>query len=350
MHRAALIGAIGLLGLVSVWVLRGSSPNPAATRPIPEVRDRGTRLATRPFEARPSGSQSQRAASSEWIDDTKAPIHEERGRQVRRSKLRPHDSGTAEVEWETAVRDRILPRPMSPPAAGQDTFSSTGQSEDGSGESDAMSAEEVVARDLGAVASFPLAQGQTANRGLAPAAEEDVTYDELGAFFGPLARFIIMPPLDLPSLAGTVSFWVLPAWTGEADTNAAYFQWRTNEFANRIQIFKNGPYLRFLIATNEGVESGVGVNVMQWKPGEWHAVTATWGDGVASLYIDGALAGAREYFGDIVIPRGTPWYVGSDHPEGAPGARSRVRGFQIYPRALNPDEVLLVVGATQPPA
>lgn len=349
MHRAALIGALGLLALVSLWALWGRPPEPSSPAPLPEVRDRASRITTRPLEARRAGSGADISTTSDFPDEAALQSRGASGREARRSQLRPRDFAGDEVAVQRGAAERNFPRPAGTGAATQEALASL-QSPEQPLDAEALSPDEVVARDLGAVASFSLAQGKNADRGLAPAAEEDVTYDELGAFFGPLARFIVVPPPELPSLSGTVSFWVLPAWIGESDTNAAYFQWRTNEFANRIQIFKNGPFLRFLIATEEGIESGVGVNVMHWKPGEWHAVTATWGDGVASLYIDGALAGAREYVGEIVIPPGTPWYVGSDHPEGAPGARSRVRGFQIYPRALSPEEILQVVGATQPPA
>ncbi len=345
MNRFSIASAGVLLGLASLWLVWGrSDPQP---QPVPIEPERTSRIATRPRAGSWPQSGGVDAGRVEEGQLLASESYDPSERDRRRAALRPK----AGAAGPRAVGDQPA---AAPPAAGgprRDTAAEPAAvSEEASAAgTETLSAEDAVAQSLGAVASLPLAQGKTESNGLAPAAAEDVTYDDLGAFFGPLARFVVVPPPDLPSFAGTVSFWVQPAWTGEAESNAAYFQWRTHSFANRIQIFKNGPFLRFLLATDEGVESGVGVNILHWRPDEWHAVTATWGDGVASLYIDGAPAGSREYTGEIVIPPGTPWYIGSDHPDGAPGARSRIRGFQIYPRALSMDEVLQVVGATQPP-
>lgn len=181
-----------------------------------------------------------------------------------------------------------------------------------------------------------------------PVVEQGISFDQGGAYFGEDA-VLAMPSTDnVEGTAGTISFWIRPDWAGETDTNAALFQWRTNTFENRIQIFKNGPYLRFLFCDNTGIESGVGYNIIHWKADEWHAITATWGDSVTALYIDGASVGARDYSGELLIPPGTPWYFGSDHAGGAPGARSRIAGFQIFQRAMLPDEVMMLVTRTRP--
>jgi hypothetical protein len=182
----------------------------------------------------------------------------------------------------------------------------------------------------------------------APVVEQGITFERDGAYFGEDAVLAMPSTSNVEGTAGTISFWIQPDWAGETDTNAALFQWRTNTFENRIQIFKNGPFLRFLFCDNTGVESGVGYNIIHWKPGEWRAITATWGDSVTVLYIDGASVGARDYSGELLIPPGTPWYFGSDHAGGAPGARSRISGFQIFQRALHPDEVMMLVTRTRP--
>lgn len=345
MTRPLLAALAACAVLVGLWLLRPRS-TPPEEQPTFAPRAEATRLLTRPRSDAWRGGSSEDASdlSADFPAEEKAPA----AGQNRRAALRPSRDALQPAE-ERAGAERPRPTRNLATRGGEAAAPPVAEVEPSPPDVAATSAEDLVAQTLGAVASLPLQDGKTESNGLAPAAAEDVTFDSTGAFFGPLARFLVVPPPDLPSFAGTVSFWVQPAWIGEEESNAAYFQWRTNTFANRIQIFKNGPYLRFLIANDEGVESGVGVNVMNWKAGDWHAITATWGDGVASLYIDGALAGAREYSGDIVIPPGTPWYIGSDHPEGAPGARSRIRGFQIYPRALSLDEVLQVVGATQPP-
>lgn len=181
-----------------------------------------------------------------------------------------------------------------------------------------------------------------------PLAEHGIQYDPTGAYFGADARLALPTGDDIPSDAGTVIFWMAPDWEREEDTNASLFQWRTNEFANRVQIFKNGRYLRFLLCDNTGFESGVGTHILHWPSGSWHSVAATWGNGVAAFYLDGSEVGARSYAGEILIPPGTPWYVGSDLPGGGPGARSRLNNFQVFPRFLGADEIANILAQTRP--
>lgn len=180
-------------------------------------------------------------------------------------------------------------------------------------------------------------------------AEKDVQYDEYGAVFGPNALFVAPPPEGTSSNAGSVVFWLQPAWAGDSGSNNAYFVWRMPyTFENRVSVFKNGPFLRFLLADSLGQEANVGYVISRWKADEWHHVAATWGDFVATFFIDGRAVGSTEYANEIVIPPGTPWYIGSDYPGGAQGANSRIRGFHVFPRALQPEEVLTIMEQTRP--
>jgi hypothetical protein len=183
--------------------------------------------------------------------------------------------------------------------------------------------------------SLKLDQSTVPEKGdTAPVVEQGITFDQQGAYFGEDA-VLAMPSTDnVSGTAGTISFWIQPEWAGESDSNAA--------------LFKNGPYLRFLFCDNTGVESGVGHTIITWKAADWHAITATWGDGITALYVDGASVGAREYNGELLIPPGTPWFFGSDHAGGAPGARSRISGFKIFPRSLHPEEVAALTAQTRP--
>lgn len=197
--------------------------------------------------------------------------------------------------------------------------------------------------------SLPLDKPTDLDEGdTAPIVVEGVTFDSEGARFATDAQFIIPDAGHINGAAGTITFWLRPEWAGDPDSNASLVQLRTHTFENRLQIFKNGPYLRFLFADNTGVESGVGVGITEWRAGERHMVTATWGDGVTSLYIDGQWKGDKEYNGELEVGPDTPLYIGSDHPGGGPGARSTITNFQIFNRALAADEVAsLAAGAAR---
>ncbi len=183
-----------------------------------------------------------------------------------------------------------------------------------------------------------------------PIIEHDVTVTEAGAHFGADARFAVPNPENFTGQSGSVVFWILPEWIGEADTNAGFAQWKTGTFENRIEIFKNGQYLRFLFCDNTGHESGGSTGISGWKVGDWHHVAAQWGDGVTTLFIDGLPLPSSEYNGELQVPNGTPWLFGSDVPNGAGSARSIMRDVQVYPRVLGPDEILNIVSRTRPPA
>ena len=112
-----------------------------------------------------------------------------------------------------------------------------------------------------------------------------------------------------------------------------------NAFANRLQITKNGRYLRLLMADNTGNESGSSMLISDWQAGQSHLVTATWGQALNSLYVDGQLVSSQTYQGDLEIPPGTPMYIGSDYAGGIPGARGSLSNFEVYNRPLTQDEV-----------
>ena len=90
------------------------------------------------------------------------------------------------------------------------------------------------------------------------------------------------------------------------------------------------------------------VGVGRGLPGLFSYLSATWGDGVTSLYVDGAAVGHKEYNGELIMPPGTPWYFGSDHTGGARGASSLIPVYKVFPRSLSADEVSALVAQTRP--
>lgn len=145
--------------------------------------------------------------------------------------------------------------------------------------------------------------------------------------------------------AGAIAFWIEPAWSGSEDSTRSFVQLRDpHRWENRIQIFKNGRYLRFLFTDDAGNESGVGTELFDWKAGERHDIVATWADGMTYLYVDGVLAGANPYTGPILIPRATPLLIGADHPNGMLSAEAVIGGFEVFMREVGADEARARLG------
>jgi hypothetical protein len=182
-------------------------------------------------------------------------------------------------------------------------------------------------------------------KGEAPVVAEGVTFASgEGAVFSNNAQFAIPNAGNLTGEAGTISFTVQGEWAGADETDASFVQLRTpNQWNNRIQITKNGQYLRFVFTDDTGEESGAGIPI-RWEPGEQHTVTTTWGEDpgtgqkIAALYVDGRLAGQNVYRGQFIPPTG-PMFIGSDHPGGQPGAQGTIRNFTAYNRYMTATEV-----------
>lgn len=169
-------------------------------------------------------------------------------------------------------------------------------------------------------------------KGEAPVVAEGVTFDSgAGATFSTDSQYVIPDAGSLVGDSGTISFQIKPDWAGTDAVDASLVQLRDpNQWQNRIQITKNGQYLRFLFTDNTGIESGAGVAISNWQPGDSHQITATWGDSVASLYVDGRLAGQGNFDGQFQPQPTTPLHIGSDFPGGQPGAQATMSNFQLY--------------------
>ena len=193
----------------------------------------------------------------------------------------------------------------------------------------------------GSVVTLPLDHNPETGPNGEPITADGVDFDSRGgAYVAEDGKLVIPGVGDLLGDTGSVSFTVEPDWNGTDDGDHSLVQLRDPHFwENRVQIFKNGRYLRFLFTPDSGEESGVGVDVTEWQQGQPHQVTAVWADGVTMLYVDGQLAGTQPYNGKLALPPGVSLYLGSDHPGGIPGAAARLSQFQAYGRELTPDEV-----------
>jgi len=144
--------------------------------------------------------------------------------------------------------------------------------------------------------------------------------------------------------AGSIAFELKPKWEGHDNSDASLLDLRTpNKWENRMEVVKNGPYLRFLMWDSEGNENGIGYEMKNWQPDVPHPVAVTWGTDengqkLMSLYVDGALVGRRTYENDFNVPNDQPLVIGNN-AKGNLGARSVLNGFQVYNKLIPAERV-----------
>ncbi len=357
MSRSTVLGAVATLVLLCTVVLvRQCSPDPVA---VDRVRDTHSPLRVRGQEESRDRARQRSAAGERVLADDATGDADRRYRSgaapgtiaevLARARQRPgrREPGDSDLGLTGSTDTERIPG-GSAPDAGARLQGKLQAASEGVQTSSSQGAKDPDSDDPSAPAlSLKLNESTLPDKGdTAPLLEQGIIFDHEGAYFGEDAVLAMPPTEDVAGSAGTISFWLQPDWDGNNDLNAALFQWRTNAFENRIQIFKNGPYLRFLFCDNTGIESGVSYGITHWKAKETHVITCTWGDGVTTLYVDGRAVGAREYNGDLEIPPNTPWFFGSDHAGGAPGAQARLGGYRIFPRVLLPEEVSALAANT----
>jgi hypothetical protein len=175
-----------------------------------------------------------------------------------------------------------------------------------------------------------------------PVAEENLYVDEeTGSVEFPEDSVLEFPNAgNIQSNGGTVSLEIEPNWNGTDDGDNSFVQVREEkQWAGKMSIFRNGDHLRFIWFDSNAQEQGVAANITNWQAGEPHSVTATWGDALMQLYVDGKLVGQTTYAGELVIPPGTPLFLGSNPQHHVPGADAILRNFKAYGRPLTAEEV-----------
>ena len=203
------------------------------------------------------------------------------------------------------------------------------------------------------VLSLPFDKTTQPEKGDTAVFEQGVTFDSgQGAVFSTDSQFVVPNGGNLNGDAGAISMWVQPGWAGGDETNASLAQLRNaNQWDDRLQIFKNGTYLRFLMTGNDPVEgpgqakeSNIGLNIADWAPGDWHNVIASWapndsGQLMQSFYVDGKLIGQVPVQGQFNVRPGTPLFIGSDLQNGIPGANGAISQFKAFGSGVTPDQV-----------
>lgn len=139
--------------------------------------------------------------------------------------------------------------------------------------------------------------------------------------------------------AGTITLDINPDWEGGSEDNRSLVQiQQPNQWNNRIEIVKNGRFLRFVFADNMGNERDISLPIDNWQPGQNHSIAATWGEAATVLYVDGRAVGQNTYPGSLEIPPGTPLYLGSKFGNYV-GAGAKMENIKVYGRVLRQDEI-----------
>lgn len=148
--------------------------------------------------------------------------------------------------------------------------------------------------------------------------------------------------------AGTVEFWIRPAWNSAPDIDHRFFEIGA-EFDNGMILGIDGAQnLRFIRwgddpatgTVERDVERGVAASGASWTANTWHHFAATWNDltGEMSLYVDGALADTRNDGIRIPAFSGTNLAVGGKLSGGS-SANAAFDEFRISNRARSSDEI-----------
>jgi hypothetical protein len=190
--------------------------------------------------------------------------------------------------------------------------------------------------------SVPLKGAIDTESGIPPISAEGLNVGQDGAVqFGDDAMVQFQADGNINGEAGTIGFDITPNWAGDDPTNQSFVQVLSgdNVWENRLSLVKNYNNLRFILVDDTGVERNVGLEINDWAPGESHRVTATWGDALMSLYVDGRLVGQNTYEGSLKVSPGGPIYLGYNRGGVYSGPGGALSDFKIYGRTLDQAEV-----------
>lgn len=137
---------------------------------------------------------------------------------------------------------------------------------------------------------------------------------------------------------GTISFKITPEWSGADQTDNALVQIRQeHEWNNRLELVKNGEFLRFIITDDTGREADISARISNWESLQEHEIRASWGEGKTTLYIDGQVVGQNQYQGNLRFREGTPMFLGADwRGSNYNGAAGKIGDFTLSTTPSHP--------------
>lgn len=193
----------------------------------------------------------------------------------------------------------------------------------------------------GVLLSIPLQGSLDPEQGGSPTQADGVVVDGKAVDFTEDAQYTLPAGGHVDGEMGTIAFDIQPHWAGSDESNNSLLQIRDeHQWENNLQIVKNYNSLRFIIVDSAGVETNVNVYIDTWQPNESHRVTATWGEALMALYVDGVQVGQTTLPNDLAFRDSTPIHVGSDFPGTIyRGANGRISNLTIYGRSLGSGEI-----------
>lgn len=170
----------------------------------------------------------------------------------------------------------------------------------------------------------------TAQDGSATGKVTNADNGDQGVKIDPNTR-VEFPNAGNASKEGSISFTLKPDWAGSDPTDNALVQIRQeHEWNNRLEIVKNGEFLRFILTDNTGKEADISTRITDWQPGQEKAIEFSWGNGRTEATVDNQVVGRNEYPGELQFDPNTPMIFGADHPGSTYGsANSTIGGFVL---------------------
>lgn len=167
-----------------------------------------------------------------------------------------------------------------------------------------------------------------------------VAFEDDGARFSPDSELAIPIAGKITGEAGSISFWVRPESEETNTENASLVQLRSHyQFADRLQVWKDGASVRMVFADSTGTESGAMYASPSWAQDEWRLVEVTWGEGENALYINGELVGKSQFEGQFRVRPDTLLHIGSNYAEDPRGLTGTINQFRVYDRTRDADEI-----------
>jgi hypothetical protein len=129
--------------------------------------------------------------------------------------------------------------------------------------------------------------------------------------------------LDRDVTEAEISITMDTDWAGNDGSGRAFLSIsEPSTFPNRIELVKNGDFLRWVVAESSGIEDDMSVNIGQWQPGT-HTVTVSFGAGSAAITVDGY--GATAPVGGVVLTAGSSFVLGPTPGSGFAGEGTTFR-------------------------
>lgn len=174
-------------------------------------------------------------------------------------------------------------------------------------------------------------------------------FDNALRFDGAWSRMTI-ESLDSPNypLSGTLSMWVMAAWSTNTDPRPFWDEWNTNRNLMSLRMHDTPGYLRFFALDNRGSTKNICWATIRMQDYAWQHIALVW-DSVASeitLYVDGdpLYVCDTTVESDGVTPIAPGWVpdgqraiVGKDHATQT--FRGMIDNVRLYERPLRAAEI-----------